>query len=414
MKKVALTLALASGVFLAGCGGGGGGSDTGTDPGGNTPPPQPTVRNDVAGPLDAVQGPLSAQVLAPIASASAGTPLVGVIDCVDKIVVEDVLDIIDRLANAVQPSAGNPATALPAAAASVQAEVGDLVSDLQGYVTSLAGGGVACNGNAAPVSGSGNPLAGTPLESFAAMVLPLLSQYQTLLNGTSTVGPNSLSLTQLSTITSQITSVFTQGFALVPANVQNAPFVGSSLSLVQQSLTQLQSVLGQAAAGNGTGTELASGTALDSLLSGLFVNFVPLTQIENTSGDPGAVTAQITAAIDQIVSTFTSGLGTQSSGDLGQSLLGMFDPFVDPFQTDVLALIVGPLTSAVGGGNLPSGSLLTGTPLDSVLGVFIGVLSGGAGGDPLTSLLGSLLGGGGGSSCPLAGTPLAGLCGLLG
>lgn len=415
MKRIALSLAVAGGVFLTGCGGGGGGGGGSPDPGGNTPPP--ATRNDVSGPLDAVQGPLSSQVMAPLTQAAAGTPLAGVLNCVNQMVVEDMVDMIDRFALAMQPGAGSSAAAFQAAAANVQAEFGDLVSDMQGFVTSLAAAGGGCNVNAAPPSTSGNPLAGTPLASFGATLLPVLAQLQGPLNGTGGTPPRNLSPAELSALFTQLDSALDMAFASVPAEVKNAPMVGPSLLLVQQLVGDLQVVLSEAASADAPGVQAAMSTMLDRMLSTVLTGLVPLAQIENTSGDPGAVSGQIMSVIDQLVSTFSGGVRTQSAGTLGLSLTNAFDPLVNPFEGEILPLILGPITSAIGGG-VPTQAGPTGTQLDGVLSVITNVLSGGAGGNPLQSLLGSLLGGVGGgavgSTCPLAGTPLAALCGILG
>lgn len=102
------TLMLATAVAtlsLAACGGGGGGSSGATaDPG--TPTSDPVAR--AAGPLDPVQTQLESAVLAPLASALAGTPLEGVVDCANELVNYKILDTVDVLAGGLALSA-NPA-----------------------------------------------------------------------------------------------------------------------------------------------------------------------------------------------------------------------------------------------------------------------------------------------------------------
>ncbi|MGQ0622709.1 MAG: hypothetical protein ACT4QA_22870 [Panacagrimonas sp.] len=412
LQKSLMALALAGCAVLAGCGGGAGSdADSGT-PGG----PPPAARNDVVGPLDVVQAPLSTQVLAPLSAALAGTPLASVVGCVEETVINDVIDVVDALALGIQPGAlGGSAVALPAAAASVQAEVSDLVADLQGLVLSMAGGGAGCTSNAAPRAGLGNPLAGTPLAAFGNLLLPVLAQVQGTLDGTAGSPASALSLTQLTTVLGQLSDAFDTAFALVPADALAAPFVGPSLGLVQQSLADLQTSVGMAAVGNPTAVATAITSTVENLLTGLLVDLVPINLIEDTSGRSGAVSGPIQSAIAQVTSVLGGGVGTLPGVALVTSLTAAIGPLLNPLEGDVLPLILDPILAAIGGtsggGLIPGG--VTGTPLDGVLGIVTGILSGGVGGDPLTSLLGSLLGGVGGF-CPLAGTPLAGLCGLLG
>lgn len=411
LQKSLMALALAGCAMLAGCGGGGSDADSGM-PGG----PPPAARNDVVGPLDVVQAPLSTQVLAPLSAALAGTPLASVVGCVDDAMINDVIDVVDALALGIQPGAlGGSAVALPAAAASVQAEVSDLVADLQGLVLSMAGGGAGCTSNAAPRAGSGNPLTGTPLADFGNQLLPVLALLQGTLDGTAGSPASALSLSQLTMVLGQLSDAFDTAFALIPADALAAPFVGPTLGLVQQSLADLQASVGMAAAGNPTAVATAITSTVENLLTGLLTDLVPINLIEDTSGRSGAVSGPIQSAIAQVTSVLGGGVGTLPGAALVTSLTTAIGPLLNPLEGDVLPLILDPILAAIGGtsggGLIPGGA--TGTPLDGVLGIVGDVLSGGAGGDPLTSLLGSLLGSVGGS-CPLAGTPLASLCGLLG
>jgi len=406
-QKSLMALALTGTIMLVGCGGGGGSSG-----GSNTT----AARNDVAGPLDTVQGPLSSQVLDPLAAAVAGTPLQGVVGCLDQAVVNDVVDVVDAIAVGVQPGASNPAAALNATAANVQAELGDLVSDLQGLLTSLAGG-AGCNGSASPIAIGSNPLAGTPLASLGTQLLPVLNSLQTQLNGSGGAVPSQLSLSQLTGLLGQLNQAFSGGLALVPPQAASAPVVGPALDLVSQALADLQVTLAAAAAGNPSTAATGVTNTVQNLLDNLLTKVIPLSTIETTSGQPGAVTAPIQSAIDQLTAALGGGLGSLPTGALGNSLMLPSNGLFNPFDASVLPLLLDPITSAIGGGTGGSGvGGVTGTPLDGVLNTITGVLSGGVGGDPLTSLLGSLLGStpGAGGTCPLTGTPLAGLCGILG
>jgi len=397
LKKTLTTLALATSLLAAGCGGGSS-SDSGSGTAVQT-------RNDVAGPLDVLQGPLSAQVLAPLATAVAGTPLAGVVNCLDQAVVADVLDVADAVALGLAPGASDPAAALSATAANVQAELGDLVADLQGLVASLAAGATGCSSNAAALPGLGNPLTGTDFAALGSQLLPVLNSVQSQLAG------GALSLGQLSGLMSQVTQALNGALGLIPSDAANAPVVGGVLQVVSQAAADVQLIVAAAATGNPSTAATRVTTTVQNLLNGLLTEVIPIAQIESTSGRPGAVSNGVLSAVTQLTSVFSGGLGSLSNAGLASALTNPTSLLLNPFENDVLSLILAPIQSAISGGgtSLP---IVTGTPLDSVLGIVNGVLSGGVGGDPLTSLLGSLLGVLG-NSCLLAGTPLAALCGVL-
>ena len=409
LKKTFMALAVAGTVVIAGCGGGGGGGDGGSS--------TPTTRNDVVGPLDGLQGGLSSEILTPLHTAVAGTPLVGVVDCLDQSVVNDILDIADAIVLGIRPGAADPAAQLRATAANVQAEVGDLVADLQGLVGSLAGSS-GCLANAGAQAGSGsNPLAGTPLSALGAQLLPVLNQVQAQLGA---AAPGALSLGQLSGLLGQVAQVFNGATGAIPPDVANAPVIGGVLDVVSLALTDVQLTVAAAGTGNPTTAATQLTATVEHLLDGLLTQVIPIGLIEDTSGQPDLVSGPIQDAIDQFTAALSGGLGSLAPANLGNALVDPLAVLLTPLQGELLPLILDPIRAAIGGGT-GGGSVpvLTGTPLDAVLATLTGVLSGGAGGDPLTSLLGSLLGGlggggGGGVTCPLAGTPLAGLCGILG
>lgn len=404
LKKSFMVLAISGALFAAGCGGSGGSSDSGSGSSVET-------RNDVIGPLDGLQGGLSEQVLQPLTTSVAGTPLAGVVDCLDQAVINDVLDVADAVALGLQPGAVDPTVALMGTAANVQAEVGDLVADLQGLVASLAGG-AGCTGNAAALPGLGNPLAGTPLAALGSQLLPVLSVVQGQLGG---AAPGSLSLGQISGLLGQVVQAFNGATGLIPPDVADAPVLGGVLGVVSQALADVQLTVAAAASANPTNTATQLTNTVQNLLDGLLTDVIPIGLIENTSGQPGLVSGPIQDAIDQLTAVLGGGLGNLPSTDLAGALQNPLELLLNPLESDLLSLILDPIQAAIGGGTGGTGPVLTGTPLDGVLATLTEVLSGGVGGDPLTSLLGSLLGPlGGGGTCALSGTLLAGLCGLLG
>ncbi len=405
VKKTFMAMAIAGTAFVAGCGGGGGASD---DPA----TPVTETRNDVTGPFDGLQGGLSSEILAPLNSAVAGTPLAGVVDCLDQSVVSDILDIADAVALGVRPGAADPAAQLNATATQVQAEAADLVADLQGLVASLAGG-AGCTSDAVARTAMGNPLAGTPLTSMGDQLLPVLDQVQAQLS----VAPGSLSLGQIAGLLGLVTQAFNGATGAIPAGAANAPVVGGVLAVLSHGLTDVQFTVAAASSGNPVNASSQVISTVQNVFDGMLTQVLPIAMIENTSGQPGVVSGPIQDAIDELTAVLGGGLGNLSSAELGSALENPSTLLLDPLNTDMLPLILGPIEQAIAGGGA-GGSIpvLMGTPLDGVLATLTGVLSGGVGGDPLSSLLGPLLGGigGGGGTCPLAGTPLAALCEVLG
>lgn len=397
-QKSWIALALAGSVLLTGCGGSSSGGSSG---GGNTPT-GPTARSDVSGPLDAVQEPVSSQVIGPLAEAAAGTPLEGVIACVDQVVVGDTLDIVDVLA--AQADAG--ATGFSSAATVVQAEVTNLVADLQGLVTALAGGS-GCSATTIPAPGGfgTNPLAGTPLEDFGATLLSTLASVQAQLTGAGSTPP---SLSTLTGLVDQISAGYQQALAMVPAEATSAPVVGPALTLIGTALTDLDTTVTAAASANPTATATAITTTVEHLISGLLIDVLPIGLLEEQAGGADVISGPITDVLDQISAALAGGFTAPGSNLGGDALTSLVDSLLAPLTdaasggdpTVVLTGLLDQLTAALGGaggGSVPDigpdalneavaqlTSLLTGASAnDSPLAGLI---------DTLTGLLGGLLG----------------------
>lgn len=394
LQKTLMALALATSVFAAGCGGssdsvsgGSGGSST-------------TTRNDVAGPLDAVQEPVSSQVLAPLATAAAGTPLEGVVMCVDQIVVGDTLDIVDTLA--AQADSASPD--FENSAAVVQEELTNLVADLQTLLIALAGG-TGCSDStvpAAPGSFTTNPLAGTPLASLGSTLLSVLGTVQGELDS------GASNLQGLSDVVALLSTQYNTALAQLPAEATTAPVLGSALDMIGTALQDLNTTVAAAESADAAGTALAASTTVDNLLTTLLLDVVPLTTLEEAAGQTGALSGPIGDAIDQITALIAGGFGN----DLGsaglptevEDLLGLItDPGTGSDPTELLTDLLAQITTALGSGDtgaLPipdvGGAELdtalaelstllatagdTGTPLDGLIDTVVGILDGLLGG----------------------------------
>lgn len=389
-QKTLMAMALATSVFVVGCGGSSSGSSGGSGGGGSGT----TARNDVAGPLDAVQEPVSSQVLAPLATAADGTPLEGVVSCVDQIVVGDTLDIVDTLA--AQADAGAPD--FEASAAAVQAELTDLVADLQTLLTALAGG-TGCSDSSVPAPGfTTNPLAGTPLEEFGDELLAQLATAQGLLDAGGT--PDLATLTDVVALLAQ---GYNAALAQLPVEATTAPVLGPSLGLIGTALDDLNITVDAAATGDPMTTATAITDTVEHLLNGLLVDVLPIAMLEEAGGQQGALTGPIADALAQLSAALDGGFGTPGADLGGDALTATLDALLAPLTdaasgsdpTVVLTSLLEQITAALGSGD--TGALpipdIGGASLDTALAELTALISGaGAMDNPLTPLIDTLTG----------------------
>jgi len=404
--KGVAAIALAASLSLTACGGGssgggGGGNNPGGDggnPGGGGDPV--TQYQGVEGPLDVVQEPLSTQVFGTLADGTAGTPLEGAVKCLDQVVVEDVVDILDSvLGVASAETAADPQAAFGTAQANLQLAAGELLNDLPNLLASLAGQS-DCSGTSA--GGDDNPLAGTPLAPLADALAPFLG---------GNFDPSQMDVTTLTGLFADISSAFSEGIDGLPAEVSGAPVLGGLLTTLDVALADLAVTTNAVALSDGEAVSAGVTTTLNHLLTGVLVDVVPIGFFEQQAGQPGLFSAPIESAVGEIT--------TQLDGALGTALVPLFDG-LETLLTSIEGALSGGLPGGVGDGP-------TGTPLDALLGPLMsltdslpgagGVPSGdGVTGTPLDILLTPLVSaieGGGAGSCPLASTPLSPICGVV-
>ena len=383
--------------LLAACGGGGG-SDSSDEP---APSSTTITGSKVAGPLDPVQTQLSGSVLDPLASAVAGTPLESVVQCSDAVVNGSALDIADTVLVALQAAAANPGTADPAALAdSMRLMVVNLTQMLQG-LAGQAGGCATSTLTLAQLQAALHALDGTPLAPLATQLEPVLAQIISTL-GTGSGSGTTPSLATLASLAAQLNTAMQTAMAQIPASAYSAPIVGGALSAVSTALTDISALLTAAANMNSA----AASTALQSLvthaLTQLLTQVVPLSTLESQSGETGALSTQIAAAVAQLKTLLSGSVGTAPGSTVfGNSLLSALAPALSPVQT-LLPTILGPIMDALAGGTASGGTggALAGTPLAPVVNI-------------VSTVLGSLAGlGGSTGTCAFAGIPLLSiLCG---
>ncbi|MGH8461987.1 MAG: hypothetical protein ACRESS_10305 [Stenotrophobium sp.] len=398
LRKLGLVVIMSSGLALAGCGGGSADSSSS----GSVP-----ARQAVAGPLTPVQGTLSSSVLQPLAVATVGTPLSGVVSCADFAVNGDALNVVNAIANGVQGAAQNP-QAIANVAPQVQTQVQQLAADLQQLLSSLAGG-AACNSSGSTTALSADPLAGTPLAPLSAALLPVLAQITAAGQG------GAPSLSQAATELSQISAAFNAAYAQLPASATGAPVLGGVLTTLKGTVANLVALLQTAAGGDPTATTAALQTTVTGTLQSLLLNVLPINALPTASGS-NALPGQVTAGISQLTSLL-GGLGSSSSNTALPSQL----------NTALLGQVLAPLTTALPvSGGAAGASVLTGL-LSQITGSLTSLPAGGTSGNPaaavtgllgtvlptVTTTLSSLLGGTTGN-CLFANTPLSMLCTAVG
>lgn len=399
-KKLSMTAALAATLLAAGCGGGGS-TDSGSSGG-------TAARYTVTGPLTPVQSTVSTSVLQPLAVATAGTPLAGVVSCADFAVNGDALNIVNALANGVQGAAQNP-QAIANVAPQVQGSVQQLAADLQQLLAALAGGS-ACNSSGGGTTLTGNPLAGTPLAVLGDQLLPVLSSITA-----AGAGGGAPSLTQLTAQLSQLSTAFNAAYAQLPSSVTGAPVLGGVLTTLKGTVASLVPLVQTAAGGDPTATTAALQTVVTNTLQGLLLNVLPVSAIQAPTGST-AISNPITAAIAQVTSLLGQGMTANTPLSTLQSTL-----------TGALAPVLTTLNQSSGAG----GATFLTSLLSQLTGALSGVPSSGTGATAVTGLLGtvvttvtgvlsSILGGVGSGTggttppCLFANTPLSILCTALG
>ena len=411
IKPLLVSAAAAGTLLLAACGGGSGGGN-----GAPNPNPNPgggggsDVTTRAVGPLDPVQEQISSGVFSPLSGAVGGTPLEGVVTCANELITYEVLDIVDLLAGSLQ-GAANPQdlSGLPLAPEALVGRVRAVAFDLTQLLLSLANQGSGCLTAGNSVSNSGaalglltgtdNPLAGTPLAPLGSILGPALGNF---LQATGGATPSDdLQLSTVADLYAQLNTALQTALAQVPEQALEAPVVGGALLTVGGALHDLQSLLYGVTRYQTGATSVALDDLITNTVDNLLTRVIPVRLIEDQAGQSGVISGPITNGAAQLGTQLSTVVAMALDPLNNQVLNGLLSPLLDPIENTVLPTLLGPIIDAIDGG-LPSGTGsggLANTPLTPVVDLVQGVLGG---------LLGGIGGGGGSGSgeCALANIPL--------
>ncbi len=391
-QKWLLAASVAAAVFTAGCGSSSGGG--GAAPVVPTPDDgDPMTNVTVAGPLDAVQDPLSQSVLGPLAGVVGGTVLEPVIESADKIIVQDLLDIVDLLTLGLQDAAATQdPSALSDTAADIQTQLLQLVNDIDGLLAALASG---TGGNPE----ASNPLASTPLEPLGNALSLILDPARNYLKPSA---GNKLQLNQLAEVASLLNQQFLSGMVQLPSDAKDAAVIGGVLSSISSGLADLTSTLSAAATLNASATTAQIQSMVDHLLVNVLTEVVPLRLLEQQAGGSGALTDQIASGSEQVSAVLGNGIGHLLTPVLTQELGNSLAMLLEPIEADVLPTVLGAINDVIDGIFGGGGGGFTGTELGGLIGVVGDVI----GSTPVGELLDTL-------PCLFEGTALDFLCPVI-
>ncbi|MES2488900.1 MAG: hypothetical protein V4607_03845 [Pseudomonadota bacterium] len=382
--KMLIALSLVASLLLTGCGGGEETADT------NTPPSisansanTPVGRSTVIGPLTAVQDTISTSVMQPLAVASRGTALAGVVSCANFAIGGDALNIINAVAKGQQGLAQNP-QAIVEMAPQIQIQILQLARDLQQMIVALAGG-PACSDNATAMKLQGNPLAATPLAVLGDELLPVLNN---ILN---TQHSDQQSLTDLANQVLAISNAYNTAYRQLPASVVGkkvpdgvpalstrmieVPVLGGVLSAFNSTLPALAVLIESAARGDTYWVLAMLENATSSTIENLLLNVLPLNNLQALSGST-VLSDPIHQAAVQI--------GTQ----LGSSIK---TPISEPTLQATLGRAMTPVLSTLNQSADPSGATLLTSLLTRLTAALSTLPSSDVGADTVTALINTIL-----------------------
>lgn len=384
---------LVASLLLIGCGGGG---EESASPNASTNPVAvpnseavPMARSTVIGPLTRVQDTLSNSVMQPLAVASRGTPLAGVVSCTDFAIARDALNIINAVAKGQRSLTQDP-RAIADAAPQIQIQILQLSRDLQQMLVALAGG-AACSDNAMTML-KDNPLSGTPLAVLGDELLPVLNK---ILNAPRVEKPP---LSDLANQLLAISNAYNMAYRQLPASVVGTkvsdgmpalatrmievPVLGGVLSTFNSTLPALAVLIQSADQGDTPWVLSMLEDATRSVIGNLLLNVLPLNNLQAHAGSV-ALSDPIHRATEQIGMQLRAGMNSSipdaslqlALGDAMAPVLSTLHQSAGPGGATLLTSLLSRLTAVLS--TLPRsemGNVTVTTLINTVLPAVEGVL----------------------------------------
>lgn len=338
--------------------------------------------NEIEGPLDVVQDEVITGVVGTQLGGSLPAPLGPTVQCAAD-AINSLVDAPDALLGALTAAAGgDPSGAFSGAADQIIGSLQRFASDLQSTLMALTGAetcDTVASGDSDGTPRSGNPLAGTELDSIGSA----LEGLTTTLAGFSgsAEDPNLTSVTDL--VAPQLMAL-SEAFNLLPEQVNEAPVVGGLFATLRDATGDLAMTLPAIGDYDSVETNVGVELLLNNLLSNVLLRVIPVELIDEQTGQD--FSSQIQFGIDMAVNTLGSVTDQLITPVFDRVLNGAASPLLDPVE-NLLAMLLGNVPA-------PGASTASGNPLTGLLGGLAGDNRGG----PLDGLLGLLTVGADGGS----------------
>lgn len=359
-KKLGLGLLCSSAVLFTACGGSSSSTSTSTNP---TPTPTPTataaptatptptptpsespdpVDGKVSGPLDPVQDDVVTAVIADTVAPELPDPLSSFAVC-----AADAINTLVDVPDAAIVLAQSGSTADPAVlAAQVQTSLETFAGQIENMLFALNGDG-NCDEDHPQNPFTDDQFAGTPLA-------PVVAALETLADTLAAqAAAEELDLAAL-TAAVDLSALATQ---LDLLGVSNAPVMGSILTTLVDTMGDVQGMLGAIGSFDGATTQAGIETMVSNLLDNVLTGVVPASDIDasnDAAAEAGADPSDVTGQIQTLITTLTGRFGDDLAGVIPAEFTTGIMSTVSPAQSA--------FTGVFGGAD----------PLSGVLGTIIG------------------------------------------
>lgn len=386
LKKLSMAAMFGATLGLAACGSDSNPTNSDVVAGGSN-----GKSEEINGPLDVVQDQVITGVIGDQLGGTLPAPLGPTVQCAAD-AINSLVDGPDAiLAALTNLNGGDPAAAMNLAAQQFVGSLERFAADLQSTLMALANSGscsTVVGGTSSGDPQSGNPLEGTPLAPIGAALEPLIASLGGL-NGGNGTDPN---LTTITDIVAPQLLLLSSAFNMVPDAAKEAPVLGGILLTLQDATADLAFALPSIGDYDAVGTNAGVRLLLDNVLTNVLLEVIPVRMIDEQTGQD--FEGRIVPAINTLVSALGAGAELLVTPTFDNLLDGAASPVLDPIEA-LLGQILGNIGIA--------GDPATGNPLTALLGGIVGD----GNSNPLDALLGLLTTG-------VDGSPLSALTSALG